>query len=40
MRATTNTTNTTNIISIKDIIFTNELCTQLINLYNNFYKHP
>jgi hypothetical protein len=27
---------TTNIISIKDIIFTNDLCTQLINLYNNF----
>jgi len=27
---------TTNIISIKDIIFTNELCSQLINLYNNF----
>ena len=29
-------TTTTNIISIKDIIFTNDLCTQLINLYNNF----
>ena len=37
---TTNTnttnTNTTNIISLRDIIFTNTLCTQLIELYNNF----
>lgn len=36
MAATTATTAKTNIISLKDIIFTNELCTQLINLYNNF----
>lgn len=30
------TTTTTNIISIKNIIFTNTLCDQLIELYNNF----
>ena len=29
-------TNATNIISIKNIIFTNTLCDQLIELYNNF----
>ena len=33
---TTTNTNTTNIISLRDIIFTNTLCTQLIELYNNF----
>ena len=30
------TATTTNIISIRDIIFTNTLCDQLIELYNNF----